>query len=103
MKKLILSIAILASGVSTYAMSNNITTPTSINITINEEFTEVAVDQLPEAVTDAVKKDFEGSTITKASVNESGQYKLEITAEDATMSTVYADKEGNWLEADAIK
>ena len=102
MKKLILSIAILASGVSTYAMSNTITTPTSINITINEEFTEVAVDQLPEAVTDAVKKDFSNATINKAYSNENGQYKLEITVEDAA-GTVYIDKDGKWLEADAVK
>ncbi|NIJ45476.1 hypothetical protein FHR24_001944 [Wenyingzhuangia heitensis] len=102
MKKIILSIAILASGVSTYAMSNNITPATSITITMNDEFTEVSVDELPAAVTSAVEKDFPTSTISKAYANTNGQYKLELTADSAT-NTVYIDKNGNWLEESAVK
>ncbi|MDO3695750.1 hypothetical protein QVZ41_12945 [Wenyingzhuangia sp. chi5] len=102
MKKIILSIAILASGVSTYAIANNVTPATSINIVMNDEFTEIAVEKLPEAVTNAVKKDFATATIDKAYVNSSGQYKLELTVDDAS-NTVYADKDGNWLEESAVK
>ena len=102
MKKIILSIAILASGVSTFAMPTPVTPETSINIVMNDEFTEVAVDKLPEAVVNAVKKDFATATISKAYVNTSGQYKLELTADEAS-KTVYADKEGNWLEESAIQ
>ncbi|MDO3695748.1 hypothetical protein QVZ41_12935 [Wenyingzhuangia sp. chi5] len=102
MKKIILSIAILASGVSTYAMVNNITPATSINIVMNDEFTEVAVDKLPEAVTNAVKTDFETATISKAYVNTSGQYKLELSIDGAS-STVYVDKDGNWIKVSDIK
>ncbi|MGY5353417.1 hypothetical protein [Wenyingzhuangia sp. IMCC45467] len=97
MKKIILSIAILASGVSTYAMTNNVASATVVSAVLNEGFTEVAVDKLPEAVTNAVKKDYPNATIDKAYVNDKAQYKLEISADDAA-STVYIDKDGNWLE-----
>ena len=96
MKKLILSIAILASGVSTFAMPTPATLETSINIVMNDEFTEVAVDKLPETVTNAVKKSYATATIDKAYVNASEQYKLEITVDNAA-KTVYVDKEGNLI------
>ena len=102
MKKIILSIAILASGVATYGMQIPATPETSINIVMNDEFTEVAVDKLPEAVTNAVKTDFETATISKAYVNPSEQYKLELTTNDAS-STVYVDKDGNWVKVSDIK
>ncbi|NIJ45475.1 hypothetical protein FHR24_001943 [Wenyingzhuangia heitensis] len=102
MKKIILSIAILASGMSTFAMTNNVTPATSINIIMNDGFTEVSLDELPAAVTSAVEKDFSTATISKAYVNANGQYKLELTAEGAS-SAVYIDKDGNWLEESAVK
>ena len=102
MKKIILSIAILASGVATYAMVSPVMPTTSINIVMNDEFTEITVDKLPEAVTNAVTKDFATATISKAYVNANGQYKLELTIDDAS-KTVYADSEGNWLEESAVK
>ncbi len=102
MKKIILSIAILASGVSTFAATTNVTTARSICSMVEEVFTEIAVETLPEAVTKAVAKDFTNATISKAFVNASGQYKLELTTDDAT-NTVYADKDGNWLEESAVK
>ncbi|NJB84112.1 hypothetical protein [Wenyingzhuangia aestuarii] len=102
MKKLVLSIAILASGVSTYAITNNVSPETSINILMNEEFTEISVEELPSAITASVQKDFPTATVSKAFVNASGQYKLELTV-DGNANTIYADKEGNWLEESAVK
>ncbi|MDO3695749.1 hypothetical protein QVZ41_12940 [Wenyingzhuangia sp. chi5] len=96
MKKVILSIAILASGISTYAMANNVAPTTSISIVMNDEFTEIAVDKLPETVSNAVKKAYATATIDKAYVNASEQYKLELTVEGAA-KTVYVDKEGNLI------
>ncbi|PKQ43589.1 hypothetical protein [Confluentibacter flavum] len=102
MKKLILTVAILAGGVSTFALPNNNLPLESTSIVMNEEFTEVALDKLPEAITSAVKSDFTTASISKAYVNTSEQYKLELTIDGST-STVYADKDGNWLEESAIK
>tara|TARA_R110002096_G_scaffold436064_1_gene666714 strand:+ start:20511 stop:20834 length:324 start_codon:yes stop_codon:yes gene_type:complete len=102
MKKLILTVAILASGVSVFAMSNNILPIETINIAMNDEFIEIPVDKLPTAVIDVVKKDFPSATISKAYVNSSAQYKLEITI-DENSSTVYTDKDGNWLKESDVK
>jgi len=102
MKKLILTVAILAGGMSTFAMPNTVLPLESINIVINDEFKEIAVDKLPASVTSAVKNDFATATISKAYVNTDEQYKLELSI-DGNTSTVYADKDGNWLEESAIK
>ncbi|KJD35946.1 hypothetical protein PW52_09525 [Tamlana sedimentorum] len=101
MKKLILTVAILTSGISTFAISNNVL-PTELISVVNEEFKEIALEKLPAAITSAIQKDFSTATIAKAYMNESEQYKLELTMDDET-SIVYADKEGNWLEESAVK
>lgn len=102
MKKLILTVAILASGVSIFALSNSISPVDEvISVVMNDKFKEIAVDKLPVAVTDAVTKDFASATISKAYVNEGEQYKLELTIDGST-STVYADKDGNWLEESTV-
>lgn len=102
MKKLILTVAILAGGMSAFAMPNTVLPTEEINLVINDEFKEIAVDKLPAAVSSAVKNDFSTATISKAYVNTSEQYKIELSLDGST-STVYADKDGNWLEESAIK
>lgn|SRR5690554_4105181 len=102
MKKLILTVAILAGGMSTFAMPNTVLPLEAINIVVNDEFKEIAVDKLPASVSSAVKNDFATATISKAYVNTSEQYKLELSIDGST-STVYTDKDGNWLEESAIK
>lgn len=97
MKKLILTVAILASGLSTFATSDNFLKAETICVTSIEEFKEITEDQLPKAVLDAVTKDYSKAKISKSYVNENEQYKLELNI-DEVISTVYIDKEGNWLE-----
>ncbi|TDQ22798.1 hypothetical protein [Tenacibaculum caenipelagi] len=97
MKKLILAAAILA-GVSTYATINNTTSPiNSVYTIIDNDFQEVALDKLPTAIVESVKKNFPKATLSKAFVNEKEQYKLEISVDNKNQ-TLYADKEGNWLD-----
>ena len=100
MKKLILAVAIVASGFSTFALTVNPIQTEITAVSTTEEFKEVALENVPAAVTAAVAKDFSTATLNKAYVNSSEQYKLEITM-DGTDNVVYADKDGNWLkEAD---
>ncbi|MGF1560259.1 MAG: hypothetical protein ACFCUL_14310 [Flavobacteriaceae bacterium] len=61
-------------------------------------FTEVAIEELPEAITVALETAHPGATIAKAYVNEAAQYKLEVSKEDGTTAELYADAEGNWIE-----
>ncbi|AYN69440.1 hypothetical protein D1013_19660 [Euzebyella marina] len=63
-----------------------------------DDFSEVAAEELPEAVTAAVSKNYPTASIDKAYVNEAKQYKLEVSLEDGTAGTLYADENGNWIE-----
>lgn len=62
------------------------------------EFSEVGSEELPESVTAAVSKNYPTASIDKAYVNEANQYKLEVSLEDGTAGTLYADENGNWIE-----
>ncbi|QTE22383.1 hypothetical protein [Polaribacter cellanae] len=102
MKKLILTVAIVASGFSTFAFSDNVLPVETITVSVVKDFKEVALDKLPKAVSDAIAKDYSSSTISKAYVNDSEQYKIELKTAEVE-STVYIDKDGNWLkEADIV-
>lgn len=61
-------------------------------------FNEVALEEVPEAITTALEVAHPGATISKASVNEDAQYKLEVAKADGETAELYADAEGNWIE-----
>lgn len=100
MKKLML-VALMAFGTMT-AFAQEAETAveevTSEVAAVQDDFTETAVDELPEEVTAAVAKNYPTASIDKAYVNEAKQYKLEVSLEDGTSGTLYADAEGNWIE-----
>jgi len=97
MKKLILTVAIVASGFSTFALVNHPIQNETITVSIADEFKEITLESLPETVTAAIAKDFATATLNKAYVNSNEQYKLEITI-DGTENVAYVDKDGNWLK-----
>lgn len=97
MKKIVLTAAVLLGGLSTFATSTIANNPTdAIVVSVQEEYKEIKAEDLPQAVKDALKADFETATLDKAYVNDQEQYKLDITIDGAT-SSVYADKDGNWI------
>ncbi|HET8737804.1 MAG TPA: hypothetical protein VFM69_14515 [Pricia sp.] len=63
-----------------------------------DDFSEVAVEELPEAVTTAVEEAHPGATIDKAQVNGQSQYKLKVTKEDGESAKLLMDAEGNQIE-----
>ncbi|MEO9891460.1 hypothetical protein [Aurantibacter sp.] len=63
-----------------------------------EGFNEVALEEVPEAITTALEAAHPGATISKAYTNESAQYKLEVATAEGETSELYADAEGNWIE-----
>jgi hypothetical protein len=100
MKKLML-VAVMAFGSMTVFAQEaeaSIEEVATEELATQEDFSEVAVTELPEAVTAAVSKNYPTATINKAYVNEASQYKLEVSLEDGTSGTLYADAEGNWIE-----
>ncbi|AUC86095.1 hypothetical protein CW731_12740 [Polaribacter sp. ALD11] len=106
MRKLILTVVVaaLTSGASISAANisnNNSNSDEIITVVVNDSFKEIAVKELPKAVSEAILKDFKTATVAKAYVNGSAQYKIELTV-DATKTVVYADKEGKWLKEEDI-
>ena len=69
-----------------------------VNAHFEIEFKEIATADLPTAVSEAVAKNYPTATIDNAYVNEEKQYKLEVSLEDGTSGTLYADENGNWLD-----
>lgn len=65
---------------------------------VQDAFAEIAIEELPEAITTALEAAHPGATISKAYVNEAAQYKLEVAKEDGEAVELYADAEGNWIE-----
>ncbi|AUC21117.1 MULTISPECIES: hypothetical protein [Polaribacter] len=101
MRKLILTVtvALLTSGVSVFAANNiNINNADEIVVVVtNDDFKEISAKELPEAVSNAIMKNFPSATVNKLYVNGSEQYKIDLTI-DETDAVVYADKDGNWIE-----
>lgn len=98
MKKLFFATALVLGSLTVVTASTTmIQDGISVEVEVSE-FKEISASDLPAAVVKALETDYAGATINKAYVNEEGQYKLEVTAQDGTDGTLYADAEGNWLE-----
>ena len=59
-------------------------------------WTEIEVADLPDAVKNAVAKDYEGYTIEKAYKGDNDQYKMELKKEEKTVTVIY-DKDGKFI------
>lgn len=99
MKKIIFTTALAIGCLSTILASTPIILHEIMEMTISQDFTEIEIDELPEAITAALAKKYPEATIDKAFVNDEAKYKLEITQEDGTPLVLYADSEGNWIDA----
>jgi cytoskeletal protein RodZ len=65
--------------------------------TTQEEYTEVKMEEVPEAVTKAFKESYPDAIMGKVFVNANKEYKIKITLGDKS-GVVYADANGKWLE-----
>lgn len=99
MKKLIFAAVFSLVGVTAFAQDTNEAQVDATEVVAaQDDFAEIEASELPEAVTAAVAKNYPTATINKAYVNEAKQYKLEVSLEDGTSGTLFADAEGNWIE-----
>lgn len=99
MKKLILASVFTLVGLTVFGQeSETAMAATEIMEVAQDGFEAIEIDKLPEAVTTALTKSYPTATIDKASVNDKMQYKLEVSLEDGTTGTLYADEDGNWIE-----
>jgi hypothetical protein len=96
MKNLFLSAAIALGSLTSFAST---TVPTTIvkNICIGDEYTEIKLEEVPTAVTDALKKAYPEAVIAKAYKNEKSEYKLDVTVGGKTES-LFANADGTWIK-----
>ena len=93
MKKLIVAAAIVLGTISSFATPHVAPIENNIVVGVQDEYTEVALDALPDAVKSTITNSFPGAKLEKAYVNENKEYKLEISMSDK-MYTIYTDAEG---------
>ncbi len=99
MKKLFFVLALSLGSLTAFAQdAQEDTAVASEAVAAQDGFSEIAASELPEAVTAAVEKNYPTAKIDKAFANEAKQYKLEVSLEDGTTGTLYADENGNWIE-----
>ena len=98
MKKVIFVMALALGSMTAFAQNTENVEEVAAEVVAQDDFSEIAAEELPEAVTAAVATNYPTATIDKAYVNEAKQFKLEVSLEDGTSGTLYADESGNWIE-----
>jgi len=97
MKNLFLSAAIVLGGLTSFASTSPISNTIVKTISIHDEYTEIKVEEVPAAVTDALKKAYPDAVLSKAYKNTASQYKLEVTVGDK-VGALYANADGSWVK-----
>ncbi len=100
MKKLFIAMT-FALGTLTIinAQSSTAEAPTDkVQVVAQDDFKEVQVSELPQAVKEAIAKDLEGAVVSKAYANEKGEFKLVVTTPDKSNKTLFANKLGEWIK-----
>ena len=97
MKNLFLSAAIVLGGLTSFASTSPITSTIEKSISIQEEYTEIKLEEVPAAVTDALKKAYPDAVLSKAYKNAKSEYKLDVTVGDK-VGSLYANADGTWIK-----
>ena len=97
MKNLFLSAAIVLGGLTSFASTSPITNTIVKTISIQEEYTEIKLEEVPAAITDALKKAYPDAVLSKAYKNARSQYKLDVTVGDK-VGSLFANADGSWIK-----
>ena len=97
MKKVLVAVALVMGLGSSVAFAQEVINTTSVEMQAQVPQDEIDVKELPEAVAQAVAKNYEGATIKEAYVaeKESGKvYKVILTTKDSQEVTVLMNEKG---------
>ena len=97
MKNLFLSAAIVLGGLTSFASTSPITNTIVKTISIQNEYTEIKLEEVPVAVTDALKKAYPDAVLSKAYKNAKSEYKLDVTVGDK-VGSLFANADGSWIK-----
>lgn len=97
MKNLFLSAAIVLGGLTSFASTSPISNTIVKTISIQDEYTEIKLEEVPSVVTDALKKAYPDAILSKAFKNAKSEYKLDVTVGDK-VGSLYANADGSWIK-----
>ncbi|RXM44947.1 hypothetical protein [Flavobacterium sp. YO12] len=97
MKNLFLSATIVLGGLTSFASTSPISNTIVKTISIQDEYTEIKLEEVPSAVTDALKKAYPDAILSKAFKNAKSEYKLDVTVGDK-VGSLYANADGSWIK-----
>ena len=97
MKNLFLSAAIVLGGLTSFASISPITNTIVKTISIQDEYTEIKLEEVPVAITDALKKAYPDAVLSKAYKNAKSEYKLDVTVGDK-VGSLFANADGSWIK-----
>ncbi|MRX39545.1 hypothetical protein GJU43_09680 [Flavobacterium sp. LC2016-23] len=97
MKNLFLSAAIVLGSLTSFASTSPITTTTVKTISVQDEYTEIKLEEVPAAITEALKKAYPDAVLSKAYKNAKSEYKLDVTVGDKT-GNLFANADGSWIK-----
>lgn len=97
MKNLFLSAAIILGGFTAFATTTPISNTIVKTISIQEEYTEIKVEEVPAPFTEALKKAYPDAVLSKAYKNAKSEYKLDVTVGDK-VGSLFANADGTWIK-----
>ncbi|MCC9062053.1 MULTISPECIES: hypothetical protein [Flavobacterium] len=97
MKNLFLSAAIVLGSLTSFASTTPITNTIVKTISIEDEYTEIKLEELPAPIAESLKKAYPDAVITKAYKNEKAEYKLDVTVGDK-VGNLFANADGTWIK-----
>jgi hypothetical protein len=98
MKNLFLSAAIVLGSLTSFASTTPKVTNTIVkNISVEDEYTEIKLTDLPAPITESLKKAYPDAVLTKAYKNEKSEYKLDVTVAEKAV-TLFANADGTWIK-----
>lgn len=97
MKNLFLSAAIVLGSLTSFASTSPITNTIVKTTSIQEEYTEIKLEELPVAITDALKKAYPDAVLSKAYKNAKSEYKLDVAVGDK-VGSLFANADGSWIK-----
>jgi hypothetical protein len=99
MRKLFFGIALSITSLTACANENKAARGTVTEMSVaQDKFSEIRPAELPDAVTKAIETYYPTATINKAFVNNFHQFRLDIILKEGNRGTIYADKDGDWIE-----
>ncbi|WET00975.1 hypothetical protein [Flavobacterium sp. YJ01] len=97
MKNLFLSAAIVLGSLTSFASTTQVNNTIVKTISVEDEYTEIKLEELPAAITESLKKAYPEAIITKAYKNEKSEYKLDVTVGDK-VGNLFANADGTWIK-----